>query len=81
MLEAIGINEAERKRRNLVFHGLRHLMVSLQRASGIPDFVIARMSGHRSVELLDSYSRGADNVVDFTAAREAMEKAVKVSGA
>jgi integrase len=82
ILEAIGINGAERKRRNLVFHGLRHTFVSLQRANGIPDFVTARMSGHRSVEMLENYSRGAENVVDFTAAREALEKAVsrKVSG-
>ena len=76
MLEAFSIDEAERKRRNLVFHGLRHTFVSLQRASGIPDFVTARMSGHRSVEMLENYSRGAENVVDFAAAREALEKAV-----
>jgi len=76
ILEAIGIPEAERKRRNLVFHGLRHTFVSLQRANGIPDFVTARMSGHRSVEMLENYSRGAENVVDFAAAREALEKAV-----
>jgi integrase len=76
MLEAIGIDEEERKRRNLVFHGLRHTFVSLQRASGIPDFITARMSGHRNVEMLENYSRGAENVIDFTAAREALEKAV-----
>jgi integrase len=76
ILEAIGIKEAERKRRNLVFHGLRHTFVSLQRASGVPDFVTAKMSGHRSVAMLENYSRGAENVLNFAAAREAMEKTV-----
>ena len=76
VLEHIGIDEVERKRRNLVFHGLRHTFVSLQRASGIPDFVTARMSGHRSVELLENYSRGADSVVDFADARTKLEKAI-----
>ena len=76
VLHAIGIDEGKRKARNLVFHGLRHTFVSLQRANGIPDFVTARMSGHRSVGMLENYSRGAENVVDFKAAREALEKAV-----
>jgi len=76
VLRAIGIDEAERKARNLVFHGLRHTFVSLQRASGIPDFVTARMSGHRSSAMLENYSRDAGKVVDFGAARDAMEKAV-----
>jgi len=81
VLEDIGVGKEERKRRNLVFHGLRHTFVSLQRANGIPDFVTARMSGHRSVEMLETYSRGADNVLDFTAAREALEKAVELKPA
>jgi hypothetical protein len=36
------------------------------------------MSGHRSVSMLENYSRGADNVVDFAKAREAIEKAVSL---
>jgi integrase len=78
ILESIGISEAERKRRNLCLHGLRHFFVSLQRANGIADFITARMSGHRSVSMLENYSRGADNVVDFAKAREAIEKAVSL---
>jgi integrase len=76
MLHAIGIDEAERKQRNLVFHGLRHTFISLQRASGIPDFVVQRMAGHRSIEMTERYSH-AENVVDFNAAREALEKVVE----
>jgi integrase len=77
ILEEIGIDEKAKKARNLTFHGLRHGFVSMQRANGIPDFITAQESGHRSVEMLNTYSRGAGNVVDFTAAREAIEKAME----
>jgi integrase len=75
ILKEIGIGEEERKRRNLVFHGLRHTFVSLQRASGVPDFAVMRMAGHSSIDMTERYSHSA-NIVDFTAAREALEKAV-----
>jgi integrase len=77
ILKTIGIDEESQKSRNLVFHGLRHTWVSLQRASGVPDFVTAKMSGHRSIKMLDTYSEGAENVIDFVAAREALEAVMK----
>jgi len=81
ILQKIGIDEKARRERNIVFHGLRHTFVTLQRANGIPDFITARMSGHRSVDMLENYSRGVENVLDFSAAREALEKAVEQKAA
>jgi integrase len=75
ILKKIGIDDAERERRNLQFHGLRHTFVSLSRAGGVPDFVVQRMAGHKTMMMTDRYSH-AEGVIDFAAAREAMEKAV-----
>lgn len=79
VLKAIGISKAERARRNLCFHGLRHTFVSLSRAGGVPDFIVQRMVGHRSMAMTDRYSH-AEGVIDFKAARTAMEKAVGRTG-
>jgi len=76
ILREIGIDTIERKRRNLCYHSLRHTFVSLQRASGVPDFAVMRMAGHSSIDMTERYSHSA-NIVDFTAAREALEKAVE----
>lgn len=75
MLAAIGINEAERRRRNLNLHALRHSFITLARSLGMPDVSVMALSGHKSPEMLTRYSHGAQ-VLDFTAAREALEKAV-----
>lgn len=78
VLEEIGINAEERKKRNLVFHGLRHAYVSFCRASGLPDYIVQRLSGHRSSAMLENYSHADRRIVDFTAARESIERALKV---
>ena len=79
ILEKIGIDETERKRRNLVFHGLRGTFISLSRVSGTPDFITAKESGHGSVEMLDIYSKGANNLIDFQALRIKLEKTIAVN--
>jgi integrase len=75
MLAAIGIDEAERRRRNLNLHALRHSFITLARSLGMPDVSVMALSGHKSPEMLTRYSHGAQ-VLDFSAAREALEKAV-----
>jgi integrase len=75
ILDTIGIDADERKRRNLVFHGLRHTFVSLSQNAGIPDFIVARLSGHKGLAMVQRYTH-SEGLVDFQAAREAMEKAV-----
>jgi len=72
-LARIGIKEEQRKSRNLVFHGLRHTFVSLSRASGLPDFLVMRMAGHKSASMMENYSH-AGNVIDFTATRAKMDE-------
>lgn len=75
ILEAIGIPDAERERRNLLFHGLRHTFVSLSRAGGVPDFIVQRLAGHKSLEMTNRYSH-TEGVLDFQTARAALEAAV-----
>ena len=77
MLNAIGINEEERRRRNLNLHALRHSFITLARSLGMPDVSVMALSGHKSPEMLTRYSHGAQ-VLDFQAAREALEKAVSL---
>ena len=76
MLAAIGIDEAERRRRNLNLHALRHSFITLARSLGMPDVSVMALSGHRSPEMLTRYTHGAA-VLDFAAARLALEKAVE----
>lgn len=73
VLRSIGIDDSEQERRNLVYHGLRHLFVSLSRNAGIPDFVVQRLAGHRTTVMMENYS----HIVDFAAAKAAMSAMLK----
>lgn len=76
ILRSIGISDEQQERRNLCFHGLRHTFVSLSRASGLPDFLVQRMAGHKSMVMTDRYSH-AEGIIDFAAARASLEATVK----
>lgn len=75
ILSAIGISDTERAERNLVFHGLRHTFVSLSRAASVPDFIVQRMAGHKSMDMTNRYSH-TEGLIDFAAARASIEAAV-----
>ena len=75
VLRRIGVDDEAQIQRNLCFHGLRHSFVSLSRASGLPDFVVQRLAGHKSASMMERYSH-ADKVVDFGEAREKMAEAL-----
>jgi integrase len=75
ILRSIGISDAMRKERNLCFHGLRHTFVSLTRAASIPDFIVQRMAGHKSMDMTNRYSH-TEGIIDFAAARASIEAAV-----
>ncbi len=77
ILAQIGINEAERKERNLVFHGLRHSFVSLSRMAGVSDFLVQKLAGHKSSAMMDRYSHAPENIVDFADARSRMALAIE----
>jgi integrase len=75
ILIGIGIDAKARAARNQCYHGLRHAYVSMTRAAGLPDFVVMRLAGHKSLVMTERYSH-AENVVDFAAARLALDSAV-----
>jgi integrase len=72
-LEAIGISHESQRARNLTFHGLRHTFVTLGRMAGLSDLVMQTLAGHKSAAMMEHYSH-AGQVLDFAAAREAIER-------
>jgi integrase len=69
------IDDSEQRRRNITFHGLRHTFVTLGRLAGIAGMEIQALAGHRSGTMMERYSH-ASQVLDFTEAREKLEKAI-----
>jgi integrase len=67
-LAEIGIDESARKRRNLVFHGLRHFYASIIRDAGLSAFAASRLTGQRSERVLDSYSHSS--IIELDEARK-----------
>lgn len=55
-LRRIGIDEAERKRRNLVFHSLRHSLVTAMRAEAVDVWQARAVVGHRDERVFEHYS-------------------------
>jgi integrase len=70
------IDDSEQRRRNITLHGLRHTFVTLGRLAGIADMEIQALAGHKSEAMMSRYSH-ASQVLDFTAAREKLEKIVE----
>jgi integrase len=68
----------EQKRRNLTFHSLRHTFVTLSRMAGITDIEIQALAGHKDARMMENYSH-AGQVLDFTDAREKLEKALNIA--
>jgi integrase len=79
MLDAIGIHEAERKSRNLVFHSLRHSFVTNGLESGLSRSAVMAMAGHKSEAMSMKYTHTAQ-ILDFTAAKATMDAAMKAAG-
>lgn len=76
MLKAIGIDEEERKRRNLNLHAMRHSFITLARNLGMPDISVMALSGHKSPEMLTRYSHGAQ-VMNYQTTKCQLEQAIK----
>jgi site-specific recombinase XerD len=78
VLKAIGITEELRKERNLVYHSAgRHTFITLLQKKGIPPFMVAGLSGHRSLAMVDNYTHFEKGHMDFGTARAAIEQAGK----
>ena len=54
-LEQIGVSEAERKDRNIVFHSLRHFCATILKQRADKETVMAIM-GHKTGDMTDHYS-------------------------
>ena len=79
LLGRIGIDEEQRKKRNIVFHSLRHTFVSLNRLT-LPDFVVQHLVGHSSMATTEGYTHVDEHVIDFAAAKKAMDKRFTTKG-
>mgnify|MGYP003852020207 CR=1 FL=1 len=52
----IGIDEVDRRKRNLTFHSHRHTLNTVLRSSGVNDAKIRRITGHRNENMTDRYT-------------------------
>ena len=55
VLDSIGIDETERKRRHIVLHGGRHTFASLA-VERVSVFAAQRLTGHRDIRVLQGYA-------------------------
>jgi len=62
-LAEIGIDEQQRKQRNIVYHSLRHSFVTACRIAGLTDFETMTLSRHKDAKMLQRYSHG-DQAID-----------------
>lgn len=69
-LEAIGINEDERKERNLSFHSLRHFANARLRGA-VPDETLRKLTGHSTEAMTDHYDHTTE--ADLAALAKAQE--------
>ena len=58
----IGIDEAQRKERNIVYHSLRHSFVTACRIAGLTDFETMTLSRHKDTKMLQRYSHGKEAI-------------------
>ena len=61
-LKGIGIEETQRKQRNIVYHSLRHSFVTACRLAGLSDFETMTLSRHKDVKMLQRYSHGQEAI-------------------
>lgn len=78
VLKAIGISDEERRSRNLVVHGLRHTFVSHLSAAGVPDIIVASLSGHSDLDMVKRYSH-TTGLIDYNKIRGIIAKSAKVT--
>lgn len=56
-LENIGITSTERKERNITFHSWRYFFNSLLSSNNIPDSKLRKLTGHKSEEMTNHYTK------------------------
>ena len=73
-LALIGIDEEQRKRRNIVYHSLRHSFVTACRIAGLSDFETMSLSRHKDMKMLTRYSHKEG--IDVRKIGELMERSL-----
>jgi integrase len=71
-LAVIGITEEDRKRRNIVFHSLRHSFVTLGRLAGMNDAMVMALARHKDAKMMARYSHLQEGM-DMARARGLIE--------
>jgi integrase len=74
ILKAISIDAKVRKKRHLTPHSMRHSFVSLSRTTGLSDFAVMALSGHKTSNMLTRYSDASS--VDREDARKKIQAAI-----
>jgi len=69
-LEAIGIDEGQRRVRCITFHSWRHFLNSVARGR-VPDEKVRLMTGHKTEQMMDHYTHLLEE--DYTAIRKMQE--------
>jgi integrase len=73
-LDAIGIPEEDRKRRNIVYHSLRHSFITNCRMAGLNDFLVMSLARHHDPKMLQRYSHGQE-AMNMLEVKEKLDKA------
>ncbi len=78
VMRNIDITEAERKKRNLTFHSWRHFFNTYLRSRGVPDAKIQAITGHRTQELTEHYTKfGLEHYKDVYDAQDGLGELIK----
>ena len=72
----INIDEEQRKKRNIVYHSLRHSFVTACRIAGLSDFQVIALSRHKDTKMLERYSHKEG--LDVRKIGEIMERSLYV---
>jgi integrase len=73
MLKKAGVDAKVKRARHLSIHSLRHTFITLSRLGGLPDFLVQRLAGHKSAQMMERYSH-AKNIIDYDAALSKFQK-------
>jgi integrase len=78
-LALIGIDEGQRKQRNIVYHSLRHSFCTAARLAGLTDFEVMSLSRHKDPKMLERYSHGKE-AIDVRQIGEKLERFLSPNG-
>lgn len=72
-LERIGIDEVSRRKRNIVFHSLRHTTNTILRSAGVADSKVRMITGHRQESMTERYTHfRLENYQEISAVQQTM---------